>query len=290
VGALLNRVRRVDLTTLTDLNFYVFVPALVFVKMLDADLAAGPLVTVGLFSAVHALLLLALAWAVFSRGALAHVRTAGGLCVVFFNAGNYGIPLTILAFGDRQVSVIAVVMIVQNLLTFTLGIWLLERKGVHPLRALVQMMKVPTVDAILLALALRGLRAVPPAPLRQVIDYLGDGLIPIALLTLGVQLGRSRPARDLLPLATVTVLRLAASPLVAALLVLAFRFGPPVSAVLIASAGLPVAVNVYILTARYREHEEFASQAVFWTTLLSAVTISVLLMLVWHQPLPLPGP
>jgi predicted permease len=78
VGALLNRACRLDLTTLTSLNFYVFVPALVFVKMLDADLAAGPLVTIGLFSAVHALLLLAVAWAVFSRGALARMRTAAG--------------------------------------------------------------------------------------------------------------------------------------------------------------------------------------------------------------------
>ena len=43
------------------------------------------------------------------------------------------------------------------------------------------------------------------------------------------------------------------------------------------SAGLPVAVNVFILSAEYRRDEELASQMVFWTTILSAITLSVLL-------------
>ena len=68
-------------------------------------------------------------------------------------------------------------------------------------------------------------------------------------------------------------------PLVAVGLVHVLGFGPDVSSLLIVAAGLPVAVNVYILSAQYQQDEELASQAVFWTTLLSGVTISILLAL-----------
>ena len=40
-----------------------------------------------------------------------------------------------------------------------------------------------------------------------------------------------------------------------------------------------VAVNVYILSAEHDRDEDFASQSVFWTTVLSAVTVSILLAL-----------
>ena len=85
--------------------------------------------------------------------------------------------------------------------------------------------------------------------------------------------------RNLAPLSAATGLRLVLSPLVAAALALCFQFSNETAQVLIAVAGMPMSVNIYILCAEYRHEESIASQGVFWTTLLSAFTLAVLLAL-----------
>jgi predicted permease len=50
--------------------------------------------------------------------------------------------------------------------------------------------------------------------------------------------------------------------------------------VLIVGAGLPVAVNVFVISREFNRKPEFASRMVFWTTVLSAVTIPLLLFVV----------
>ncbi|MDP6381105.1 MAG: AEC family transporter, partial [Phycisphaerae bacterium] len=185
------------------------------------------------------------------------------------------------AFGDEYISVIAIIIMVQNFLVFSVGIWLLERKTDGGSCFLTGVLKVPTIYAIVAALALRLIlrpyNLELPPQLMQPLNYLAGGLIPIALLTLGIQLGRTRMTSNLLPISVIAVLRLAVSPILAVLLVYIFRFEGTIASILIVAAGLPVAVNVFILSAQYKHDEQFASQAVFWTTLLSGVTISILL-------------
>ena len=129
-----------------------------------------------------------------------------------------------------------------------------------------------------LAMRALGLDLVPSV--KQPLTYLGNGLIPIALLTLGVQLSRCKISREIVPLSVLTVIRLVVSPVIGWGLVTALGIEGVTGAVLIASAGLPVAVNVFILAAEYNRDAELASQGVFWTTLLSPVTLAVVLMLV----------
>ena len=281
LGAALDRAFRLDLPTLSKLNFYAFVPALVFVKVLKADLDWSQMAGVVGFRLVHAGVLLAGAW-LLCRPARLGLRPQGAVVsmgAMFFNSGNYGIPFVALAFGERYVAVIAVVLMVQNFLTFTLGVWLMEKSagGRTAGRALRGMLRVPVIYAIGAALVVRATGAQVIPQVAVPLGYLADGLIPVALLTLGVQVARSRLGGHVRALSTVVVLRLAASPLLAASLVWLFGFPRDVSCVLIAAAGLPVAVNVYILAAEYRRDEQLASQAVFWTTLLSAITLTVLL-------------
>ena len=280
LGVLLDRRFRLDLPTLNKLNFYAFVPALVFVKLLEADVSAGQLARIGAFSLLHGALLFTLAWLIFSHRALKAHQTVLALGTLLSNVGNYGIPLVLLAFGDQQIGVITVIVVVQNLLTFTLGIWLFERKGRQARQVLASMLGIPVIYAVAIALALHFSYLRLPAPIMVPLRYLADGLIPIALLTLGAQLSRTRLTHGAPSLATAGALRLLISPVVAAALIPVFGFTPPVSSVLIVASAFPVAVNVYILAAEYRQDEALASQAIFWTTLLSAVTMSMLLLLV----------
>jgi predicted permease len=280
IGALLDRRFTLDLPTMSRLNFYVFVPALGFVKLLEANVGAGEMLRVGAFTAAQMILLFALAWAVFSLPALRNRRTVGTLGVVLNNCGNYGLPLVLLAFGDSLVGVLIVIITVQNLFTFTAGIWLFEHQGRSPWAALGNMAKIPVIYSIAAALLVRGLHWMPPETIMAPMHYLSDGLIAVALLTLGVQLSRARPAGAPGPVAAVTVGRLLAAPLLTAAMLPFFHFTAPVAAVLLVIAGAPVAVNLSILTAEYRRDQDLAAQSIFLSTLLSAATLAVILMLV----------
>jgi len=280
IGAAVDRLFRPDVPTLSKLNFYVFVPAFVFIKFLDADLALRATADIAAFRLLHIGILLGLAFLLCRDRRLRPDRSVVTLGAMFFNGGNYGIPLVVFAWSDAMVGPLAVIIMINNMVTFTLGIGLVQQRwrGVGAFAR--HMAAVPMIWAIGLALGIDASGWTVPAQIYEPLNYLADGLIPVALLTLGVQLSRSRLARTALPLGVVTVLRLVVSPLIAAALVLLLGVQSQLAEMLIVVAGLPVAVNVFILSEEYGKDPELASQAVFWTTLLSAGTLSVLLALV----------
>lgn len=280
VGVAVDRLFRPDVRTLSKLNFYVFVPAFVFIKFLDADMALRAMADIAAFRLLHIGVLLGLALLLCRNRRLRPDRSVLILGAMFFNDGNYGIPLVVFAWSDAMVGPLAVIIMINNLVTFTLGIGLVQQewRGAGPFAR--HMATVPMIWAIGLALGIDAAGWTVPPQIYDPLNYLADGLIPVALLTLGVQLSRSRLSRTALPLGVVTVLRLVVSPMVAAGLVLLLGVESPLAEMLIVVSGLPVAVNVFILSEEYGKDPELASQAVFWSTLLSAGTLSVLLALV----------
>ncbi|MGF1448586.1 MAG: AEC family transporter [Opitutales bacterium] len=281
LGAGLERAFSLDLETLNKINFYAFVPALIFVKLQESDLEGPRIAGIAALCLVHLLLLALVAWAVFNKRWFSGKTSVPRIGVIFYNAGNYGIPLAQLFFGDEGTAVMAIVLMVQNFTNFTLGIYLLacdgQDGGIHFGHQLLSLLKVPVLWAIVLALVL------PPiaGPLGNAVRYLADGLVPVMLLTLGIQLARCNLKSHLIQVGTVTVLRLLFSPLLMWGLIALWPgdLGPN-AAILLAVGGLPVAVNTHLLALQYRVDPEIAAQQVFWTTLLSGLTMTVLLYLV----------
>jgi hypothetical protein len=280
VGVALDRLVRPDLATLNQLNFSVFVPALLLARLTETRLEAGQLGLVAGFVLVHMAAMGGVAALASWRGPLRDLRTSVSLAAMFSNVGNYGIPLVELAYGSGHGGTIAVILLVHNLISFTFGVWLLERGTRSFSATLVNLVKVPVLWVIVIAGLLNLTGVELPQAVRVPVDQLANGLIPVALLTLGVQLSRSRLTGRLLPLILVMAVRLLVAPALAAALVLVWwGLDGTTAAILVATSGLPVAVNVFILCAEYRRDEEFASQLVFWSTLLSAATVSGLLLL-----------
>ncbi|MGF1483357.1 MAG: AEC family transporter [Opitutales bacterium] len=281
LGAGLERALTLDLETLNKINFYAFVPALIFVKLQDSDLDSAIIVGIASLCLLHLLLLAVLAWLVFNKRWFRGKTSVPRIGVIFYNAGNYGIPLAQLFFGDEGTAVMAIVLMVQNFLNFTLGIYLLARDGsderVNLGNQVLALLRVPVLWAIVLAMAL------PPVggPIGEATRYLADGLVPVMLLTLGIQLARCCLSSHLLQVGTVCTLRLLISPLLmwAILALWPSQLGNH-PAILLAVGGLPVAVNTHLLALQYKVDPEIAAQQVFWSTLLSGLTMTVLLYLV----------
>ena len=116
IGVILDKAFDVDLRTLTRLVFYVFSPAIVFDTLVQSSLSISELASIGLYATLHALVMFAVGFGLFSLKPFRDRRTILTLGSVFINSGNYGFPLMLLAFGDYGLSVIAVVLMTQVVL------------------------------------------------------------------------------------------------------------------------------------------------------------------------------
>jgi hypothetical protein len=204
----------------------------------------------------------------------------------FYNSANYGIPLMHLAFPGEAEALQVFVVLVQNAANFTLGIFLVSSAKTPGWRAAAPVLRQLSLWAVLSALLLRAWHG-PVAPdltgaMRWFwvpLKYFHDGLVAIALMTLGIQLSKTRPSFRPSRIGWALVLRLLAGPLVGWALAVAFRFEGPIFLSMILSTSFPTAVNTAMIAHEFGADAEYATDTVFWSTLLSMATVTLLVVL-----------
>lgn len=174
----------IDMAFANQLNMDIFVPALVFAALASKsfDLAAYDRLAFGALAVLLGSGVIA--WGL--ARALGEQPKTFVPPMMFVNAGNMGLPLMLLAFGEAALPAAVVLFFVENTLHYTLGTWLLD----HHAR-LWNLWKVPVIAAALAALAvnLAGTEVWPP--LFMAIKLLGDVAVPLLLFSLGVRLAVS---------------------------------------------------------------------------------------------------
>ncbi|MDP4582605.1 MAG: AEC family transporter, partial [Verrucomicrobiales bacterium] len=206
-------------------------------------------------------------------------RYAMKLSTMIYNCGNWGIPLMTLAFSELGAVVQVFVLATMNLTGFSLGIFLANAGSSDRKGWFLPILKQPSPYAILTALILRAL----DNPLENIIfvwtplSYLADGLVAFALLTLGVQLAKTRPPAPRGTLGITLFIRLIGGPLVATGLTWLFGFQGEIAAILIVGAAAPTAVNTALLAHEFKADHRFAAAAVLYSTLFAAVIVTGLL-------------
>lgn len=285
LGWLLDRKFRLHLETLVKLNIYLLVPAFIFTRVLDTELGGQEaLQIVGFTLATIALMFLCSTIAAKVLAMHAQQRQALRLATMFYNCGNYGLPLVTLAFGHEGAAVQVYVLATMNVATFTLGLFLAQERGEKPgahWRALNGMLRQPTLYALVAGVVAKstGLRLQEVTWLWQPLDLLQAALVGFALLTLGVQMSQTRPAPFRAPLFAALGIRLILSPLLALGLTQWMGFPPAVAASLVLAAGAPTAVNTALLAHEFGGDVSFATSSVYYTTLVSMLTTTVTLSL-----------
>lgn len=285
LGWLLDRKFRLHLETLVKLNIYLLVPAFIFTRVLDTELGGQEaLRIVGFTLATIALMFICSTIAASVLKMQAQQRQALRLATMFYNCGNYGLPLVTLAFGHEGAAVQVYVLATMNVATFTIGLFLAQERGEKPgahWRALNGMLRQPTLYALVAGVLAKsmGLRLQEVTWLWQPLDLLQAALVGFALLTLGVQMSQTRPAPFRAPLFAALGIRLVLSPLLALGLTHWMGFPPAVTASLVLAAGAPTAVNTALLAHEFGGDVSFATSSVYYTTLVSMLTTTVTLSL-----------
>jgi len=286
VGAWLERRFDLDVNTLTKLNFYVFVPGLIFTAIVKARIDWSSMLTVAVFQVVLILVLL-----IINGGIGKLLRLPQGLAsaflmaTIFCNSGNFGIPLVRLAFPENPetaVSYQAIQVMVQNFLTFTLGLLIVGHGRARIADSLKATLRLPFVYVIAAALLVKRFDVpVMQWPiLWEPLSHAAGGLVAVALLTLGVQMAKTPRVNHKGLLTVANFLRLAIAPLVAFALVRLFGITGMVAKLLVIAAAAPSAVNTVLVALEFENEPDFAASAVFYSTVFSAVTVAVTVFLV----------
>tara|TARA_R110002049_G_scaffold77600_5_gene198534 strand:- start:7807 stop:8724 length:918 start_codon:yes stop_codon:yes gene_type:complete len=180
-GATYGRYRTPDIRSLNTLNMELFVPLLVFAVLADRQ---APL-------AEYAWLATAAVAVVLGSG-IVLLPVAKWLKLdiktflppmMFNNSGNMGVPLLVLAFGPDALPAAVVVFIVEMLLHFSVGLYML-----NPRTSLWRMLRMPIVLASLAGLAVNTSGLPLPGWLLEAMRMLGEVCIPLMLFALGVRL------------------------------------------------------------------------------------------------------
>ena len=297
IGFLLQRTMTLDMPTLTRINFYFAAPGMVYFSVVSSKLTTSDVGRVVLFSVLAFGAIGAATWIVARlRGIPRDQHNAMIMTTIMNNSGNYGLPLQDLAFrsaglGDAAMSFQVFVMLVQNFIGFTIGVFLAASgRGNTSLRSsLLQVIKFPSVYALAAALVTVHIRgylgdhapetAKSLAPFWEVIKHLRVTYIPIALCTLGAQLAIIPRGKVRYPVRLSVLLRLVGAPVLGLGLIYLMGIHGFLAQVLLVSTATPTAVNAALLCLQFGNHPDYLARTVFHSTLLSAVTVTLVVFL-----------
>lgn len=282
-GAIMNVRFKLDINTLSKLHFNLLVPVLLFVKIYESDVEKSIIgqVTIVTAGSIGVIYLIALIIAKFFK----YTKSETSVFInssSFFNGGNFSLPLIFLLFNSPQaVSIQAIVMLVQTILFFTIGVFVAGTGERGPKEAILYIMKMPLIYSIILAFLLRATGITIYSPIKESLDMLLNSFAALAIITLGAQLTQIKVNFSNAKVYISNILRLLVSPLVAYLWVMFLGIQGLTAQVLVIGLGAPTAVNVVIASIELDNEPEFASQAVFTSTLLASITLSLVIFLVF---------
>jgi len=278
IGFLLARKLQANVKTLSHVVFYALVPCLGFRLLVTAKMTGPQVGRMALMAILVTAAMGALARIVAIPFNLKRAELSAFLLVVMFsNGGNYGLPVVLFAFGTDALSHATVYFVTSSILTYTLGVFLAAAGRRSVSQALIGITKIPAIYGIAAAMIVIAAGITLPMALMRPIGMLSDAALPTMVLVLGMQLERARvPERPSL-VAVAVVLSLIAAPFVALGLAALLGLSGPARQAGVILASMPVAVVTTILALEFEISPAFVTSAVFVSTLLSPLTLTLLI-------------
>lgn len=282
LGYFLQKKFQLNLNTLSKLNIYLLVPGFIFVKLYSTQFSMKIFTYVIIFFIVYIIILY-----LFAKGA-AKIQgldnkkgSTFSNSIIFFNSGNYGVPINDLVFKSDPLamSVQVVVLTLQNILIFTYGIFTLNAAKVGKWNAFLGYFKMPIIYAMLVAILLNVLDIPLPEFIWTPANYIADAMIAMALVLLGGQVAQVKFASGMATVYASILIRLVAGPIIALGIIFMLNVDGIIAQALFIASAMPTAVNSSVIAQEYDNHPQLAAQIVLFSTLLSGVTVTATIYL-----------
>ncbi|WP_458413195.1 AEC family transporter [Schinkia sp. CFF1] len=282
VGAFLHRKFTFDMGTLSKLNNYLLMPAVCFANIYESEIGGKQLFYIISFLALQALFMICVSVGIsksfkFENGLSAAFKNS----VVLINSGNFGLPVSQLVFQHNPLglSIQIIVMIFQNFLTYTYGLFnsvSIDRNGFQAIRIF---LKNPVFYAFLLGIFLQTTSIKIPEFIWAPIENTSNAFLAIALVTLGAQSAFIKVHKFSTPLVLTIVCRLLLAPCIAYVTILLLGLEGTIAKALFIASSFPTSRNSSLFALEYGNHPEYAAQAVLLTTICSMITVTTVVYL-----------
>lgn len=272
---------------MTRFVFAVALPAMLFRLM--SDFSKLPPVDARLLIAFFGSCLI-----VFAAGRLAARRllrldgvaqSVFALGGVFSNNVLLGIPLAKATLGEAALPSVALVLVFNALILWTLVTASVEwaRHGALSPAGFVKTVRAVATNPIVASIlagtlfGLAGLRV--PAPIDAPLAMLGSAAAPLSLVALGMGLAEYGIRADWQTSAAICAFKLVLQPLVVWLLALALGLPKLETQAVVLLAALPVGANVYLMSRQFKTLEGPVAASLVISTALAAATAPIVLTL-----------
>jgi predicted permease len=258
--------------SLTELIMLVGAPCLVFSHLAELRVS-GEAMALMFRATLLALVCFSLLGWVALRVAGLPIRAFLGT-LVFANTANMGLPVCLLAFGEEGLTLAVCYYAVVATGQFTFGVFLYSGR-----LTLAELRRAPLPFVVLLALLLNAAEVSVPAWIANTTDILGDLVIPLMQLMLGVSLAELRPsglARSL----GLALGRIGMGLAVGVALADLLGLEGIVRGVFIVDSAMPAAVFNFLFARRYDQRPAEVASVVMFSTLLAFATLPVILAFV----------
>ncbi|MEO8507614.1 MAG: AEC family transporter [Betaproteobacteria bacterium] len=274
VGYFYARRVKPDMAMVNRISMTILAPALIFSALASKDFDVGAYKLLMVASVGVVLGSGLLAWP-FARLLHANPRTFVPP-MMFNNCGNMGLPLAVLAFGQAGFSAMVALFTISNLLHFTLGTWLVDHNARFG-----SLLRNPMVWSTFLGFAFAIVHPPMPEWASVGIKMVGDALIPMMLLSLGVRLYEVRWDDWHLGVIGGLVCPLTGIAM-AALLAPLLGLDPMQTGLLILFGALPPAVLNFMVAEQFKQEPAKVASIVLIGNVLSVVFVPLGLALALH--------
>lgn len=272
---------QIDGRSLSRLAYYLLAPAFLFNILSQAEIEAALAARMALHGALVTLGIAATGYVVARLlRCPPHLTAAFVLVAAFGNVGNFGFPIIQFQYGAEALVPASVYFIIMSIAGFVIGVAAASWKGGNRGGAVLAVFKTPAILAVVPAFAVNGSELVLPQFVERSVGLLAGAMIPVMLLTLGVQLAGIDGIRIDRNVVIASVLRLLVGPVLAAALAVPLALSGVPRGVGTLQSAMPVAVLALLIALEHELIPDFVTTVVLVSTVTSALTLTVVLALV----------
>ena len=269
---------KIDARSLSKTAYFVLIPAFVFniisKAKIDSELALQMLSFILVAQIAVALLGFLVGKALRQSR---EITAAFVLIATFGNVGNFGLPLIVFRLGETARTYATVYFVATVFISFVICVGVASWVRSGGVTAVFSVFKTPALIALIPALVFNITDVEVPIFLSRLSGLLGQAMIPVMLITLGVQMGEITNININFNVFAASTVRLIGGPVLALLIVPYFRLEGLGRSTGILQAAMPAAVLASIIALEYKLLPEFVTTTVLFSTLYSILTLTVIL-------------
>ena len=208
------------------------------------------------------------------------ITAAFVMIATFGNVGNFGLPLIVFRLGETARTSATIYFVATVFFSFIICVGVASWVRSGGLTAIFSVFRTPALIALIPALVFNIFNIEVPIPLSRISGLLGQAMIPVMLITLGIQMSEITHIKINLNVFAACTVRLIGGPLLAVLLVPYFGLEGLERSTGILQAAMPAAVLVSIIAMEFKLLPEFVTTTVLFSTLYSILTLTVILTII----------